>query len=156
MTRATDLAQDLDHQVQDMRQVKASDEEEIARLNVAVEGARDSRRSEEEMRLRLEEMERRVDAEMRRREEMEDQVREERNARKRLEIENREVSHLLLCANFMLIPLDSWSNLYKLRDYNLPIPPRLIKDCMPKLPDYALNPRQKIWRLSLYNDARMS
>jgi len=108
LTRATDLAQDLDHQVQDMRQVKASDEEEIDRLNVAVEDARDSRRSEEEMRLRLEEMERRVDAEMRRREEMEDQVREERNARKRLEIENREVSHLLLCANFMLIPLDSW------------------------------------------------
>jgi len=128
LTRAADLAQDLDHQVRDMRQVKASDEEEIDRLNVAVEGARDSKRSEEEMRLRLEEMERRVDAEMRRREEMEDQVREERNARKRLEVEDREVSHSLMCTTIMLIPLDSWSNLYKLRDYNLPIPPRLIQD----------------------------
>ena len=107
LTRAADLAQDLDHQVQDMRQVKASDEEEIDRLNAAVDGARDSRRSEEEMRSRLEEMERRVDAEMRRREEMEDLVREERNARKRLEVENREVSHLLLCTTIMLIPLVS-------------------------------------------------
>lgn len=94
LTRATDLAQDLNDQMQDMRQVKASDEEEIDRLNVAVEGLRDSKRSEEDMRLRLEEMERRVDAEMRRREEMEERVREERDARKRLEVENREVSPL--------------------------------------------------------------
>jgi len=91
LTRATDLAQDLNDQMQDMRQVKASDEEEIDRLNVAVEGSRDSKRSEDEMRLRLEEMERRVDAEMRRREEIELRVQEERDARKRLEVENREV-----------------------------------------------------------------
>jgi hypothetical protein len=92
LTRATDLAQDLKDQMEDMRQVKASDEEEIDRLNVAVEGSRDSKRSEDDMRLRLEEMERRVDAEMRRREEMEIRVQEERDARKRLEVENREVS----------------------------------------------------------------
>jgi hypothetical protein len=92
LTRATDLAQDLKDQMEGMRQVKASDEEEIDRLNVAVEGSRDSKRSEDDMRLRLEEMERRVDAEMRRREEMEIRVQEERDARKRLEVENREVS----------------------------------------------------------------
>jgi chromosome segregation ATPase len=95
LTRASDLVQDLTAQVQDMRQVKASDEEEIDRLNAAVESSRSSKRSEEDMRLRLEETERRVDAEMRRKEEMEDQVRQERDARKRLEAENREVSHLM-------------------------------------------------------------
>jgi hypothetical protein len=72
--------------------VKAADEEEIDRLNSAMEGLRSSKRSEEDMRLRLEDMERRVDAEMRRREELEDHVRDERDARKRLEVENREVS----------------------------------------------------------------
>jgi DNA repair exonuclease SbcCD ATPase subunit len=92
LTRATDLAQDLKDQMEDMRQVKASDEEEIDRLNTAVEGSRDSKRSEDDMRLRLEEMERRVDAEMRRREDMETRVQEEKDARKRLEVENREVS----------------------------------------------------------------
>jgi chromosome segregation ATPase len=95
LTRATDLAQDLKDQMENMRQVKASDEEEIDRLNIAVEGSRDSKRSEDDMRLRLEEMERRVDAEMRRREEMEIRVQEERDARKRLEVENREVSPFL-------------------------------------------------------------
>jgi hypothetical protein len=96
LTRASDQVQDLHGQVEDMRQVKASDEEEIDRLNVVVEGLWDSKRSEDDMRLRLEEMERRVDAEMRRREEVEDHVREERDARKRLEVENREVS--LICS----------------------------------------------------------
>jgi hypothetical protein len=57
-----------------------------------MEGLKSSKRSEEDMRLRLEDMERRVDAEMRRREELEGHVREERDARKRLEVENREVS----------------------------------------------------------------
>jgi hypothetical protein len=92
LTRATDLAHDLEIQVQEMREVKAADEEEIDRLNSAMEGLRSSKRSEEDMRLRLEDMERRVDAEMRRREELEDHVRDERDARKRLEVENREVS----------------------------------------------------------------
>lgn len=103
LTRATDLAHDLEVQVQEMREVKAADEEEIDRLNAMMEGLRSSKRSEEDMKLRLEDMERRVDAEMRRREEMEGHVRDERDARKRLETENREVNHFCWCMSVKLI-----------------------------------------------------
>jgi hypothetical protein len=123
LTRATDLAHDLKDQMEDMRQVKASDEEEIDRLNVAVEGSRDSKRSEDDMRLRLEEMERRVDAEMRRREEMEIRVQEERDARKRLEVENREVSPPSLHGRMLM---GSWLNHYRLLGYSLRIPPLIL------------------------------
>jgi hypothetical protein len=123
LTRATDLAHDLKDQMEDMRQVKASDEEEIDRLNVAVEGSRDSKRSEDDMRLRLEEMERRVDAEMRRKEEMEIRVQEERDARKRLEVENREVSPPSLHGRMLM---GSWLNHYRLLGYSLRIPPLIL------------------------------
>jgi hypothetical protein len=123
LTRATDLAQDLKDQMEDMRQVKASDEEEIDRLNIAVEGSRDSKRSEDDMRLRLEEMERRVDAEMRRREEMEIRIQEERDAKKRLEVENREVSPPSLHG---LMLMCSWLDQSRLLDYNSPIPPPIL------------------------------
>jgi hypothetical protein len=79
-------------QVQDMREVKAADEEEIDRLTGLLDGARDSRRNEEDMRSRLEVVERRLEAEVRRQEELEQYVRDERDARKRIEQENREVS----------------------------------------------------------------
>lgn len=131
LTRATDLAQDLKDQMEDMRQLKASDEEEIDRLNVAVEGSRDSKRSEDDMRLRLEEMERRVDAEMRRREEMEIRVQEERDARKRLEVENREVSPL---TSKGLMLMGSWLNQFRLLGCSSPIPPPIL-DCQQRYLD---------------------
>jgi hypothetical protein len=92
VTRACDKAEDLTMQVQDMREVKAADEEEIDRLTGLLDGARDSRRNEEDMRSRLEVVERRLEAEVRRQEELEQYVRDERDARKRIEQENREVS----------------------------------------------------------------
>lgn len=92
VTRACDKAEDLTMQVQDMREVKAVDEEEIDRLTGLLDSARDSRRNEEDMRSRLEAVERRLEAEVRRKEELEQYVRDERDARKRTEQENREVS----------------------------------------------------------------
>jgi hypothetical protein len=153
LTRVTDLASDLQVQVQDMREVKAADEEEIDRLNAIVEGTRESKRSEEEMRLKLEEMERRVEMEMRRREEMENYMKEERDAKKRMGLENREVSLMSWTWTD-----DSSSNPSKLLDYNslIPILPVLIRDYKVKSTAYVRNPLRKIWKSLVFNEERMN
>jgi DNA repair exonuclease SbcCD ATPase subunit len=153
LTRATDSASDLQVQVQDMREVKAADEEEIDRLNAIVEGTRESKRSEEEMRLKLEEMERRVEMEMRRREEMENYMKEERDAKKRMEVENREVSLMSWTWTD-----DSSSKPCKLLDYNslIPLLLVLIRDYKVKSTACVRNPLRKIWKSLLFNEERMN
>lgn len=91
LTLAREDRAGLQSQLTDMREVKLADEEEIARLNVAVEGMRQTRRDGEVMRAQLEEVERRLEGESRRRAEMEQKVQDERDARRRLEAENKEV-----------------------------------------------------------------
>jgi hypothetical protein len=136
-----------------MREVKAADEEEIDRLNAIVEGTRESKRSEEEMRLKLEEMERRVEMEMRRREEMENYMKEERDAKKRMEVENREVSLMSWTWTD-----DSSSKPSKLLDYNslIPLLPVLIRDYKVKSTAYVRNPLRKIWKSLVFNEERMN
>jgi hypothetical protein len=112
VTRACDKANDLAMQVQEMRKVKMADEEEIDRLNALVEDGRKSRRQEEGMRARLEEVEQRLEDEMRRKDEY---VRDERQARKRLEQENRDVSrpHSIFLPGHQRVTVEltiSWPN----------------------------------------------
>ena len=109
LTRATDARSNLEVQVTEMRQVKMADEEEIDRLNVLVEGMRESKRDAEVLRSRADDAERRLEGEARMRVEMEQYLREERASKKRLEAENKEVSYPLPSVlgntkNFLLIP----------------------------------------------------
>lgn len=93
ITELRETRTNLEVQVTEMRQVKQADEEEIDRLNAALEGMRESRRDAELVRGRLDDAERRLEGEARMRVEMEQYLRDERASRKRLEAENKEVCH---------------------------------------------------------------
>lgn len=96
LTRVSEQHAAMHEQMADMRQVKAADEEEIDRLNAALDGMRQSRRDIEGARAKLEEAEHRAEAESRRRLELEEMLQAEREARRRIEVENKEVRPLPL------------------------------------------------------------
>lgn len=97
LSRAEADNADSKRQIAEMREVKLADEEEITKLHSSVEGHRGAKRREEDLKSRLNEIERTLEVEQRRKEELEGIVKQDREVRKRLEAENREVG--VICWN---------------------------------------------------------
>ncbi|WVQ80037.1 hypothetical protein IAT38_002138 [Cryptococcus sp. DSM 104549] len=97
--------------IDELKQVKAADEEEMEQLMDQVEKLKAGRRKDDDWRVRVAEMERRLEMEGLRREEVEKRCGQEVDARKRLENENRELRKSLQATREQLahsqnVPID--------------------------------------------------